>query len=532
MDQLARKFWSFPVERVVEGLGASPGGLTFDEARRRLALYGRNHLKLRKRSSALKLLLAQFKSPLIIILLLAAVLSFFLHEAVDAMIIVGIVLLSGLLGFWQEKRAADAVEKLLAIVQIKARVLRDGAWAEAAVEEIVPGDIVLLNAGNIIPGDCLILESKDLFVDEAALTGESFPAEKKPGVLAEETPLSQRTNALFMGTHVISGDATAVVVRTGAQTEFGKVSERLSLRPAESEFERGARRFGYLLTEVTFALVVIIFGVSVYLARPVLDSFLFAVALAVGLIPELLPAIVSINLAIGAERMARRRVIVKQLASIENFGSMNVLCSDKTGTLTEGVVKLHAALDAQGNESDRVSFHAFLNARYETGFTNPIDETLRAQRQFDLSGYQKLDEVPYDFIRKRLSVLVAKDGKRLMVTKGAFRNVLDVCSHIETSEGAVAELNEWRERIERRFEDLSGRGFRTLGIAYRDCDLNSRMTKEDETGMTFLGFLVFFDPPKAGIVQAIGQLKELGITLKLITGDNRLVEPFKSVPPC
>jgi len=523
MDQLAWKFWSFPVERVVEGLGASPGGLTFEEARRRLALYGRNHLKLRKRSSALRLLLAQFNSPLIIILLLAAVLSFFLSETVDAMIIVGIVLLSGLLGFWQEKRAANAVEKLLAIIQIRARVLRDGAWAEAPVEEIVPGDIALLNAGNIIPGDCLILDSKDLFVDEAALTGESFPAEKRPGVLAEETPSGARTNSLFMGTHVISGDATAVVVRTGAQTELGQVSERLSLRPAESEFERGARRFGYLLTEVTFALVVIIFGVSVYMARPVLDSFLFAVALAVGLIPELLPAIVSINLAIGAERMARRRVIVKQLASIENFGSMNVLCSDKTGTLTEGVVKLQAALDAQGKESEKVFFHAYLNASYETGFTNPIDETLRGQHQFDLSGYQKLDEVPYDFIRKRLSVLVARDGKRLMVTKGAFSNVLEVCSYVETSEGAVAGLNEWRERIKRRFENLSEQGFRTLGIAYRESGLNSRMTKEDETGMTFLGFLVFFDPPKAGIVQAIGQLKGLGISLKLITGDNRLV---------
>jgi len=497
MDQLAWKFWSFTVERVVEGLGASPGGLTFEEARRRLALYGRNHLKLRKRSSALRLLLSQFKSPLIIILLLAAVLSFFLSETVDAMIIMGIVLLSGLLGFWQEKKAADAVERLLAIVQISARVLRDGAWAEAPVEEIVPGDIALLNAGNIIPGDCLILDSKDLFVDEAALTGESFPAEKRPGVLAEETPLGQRTNSLFMGTHVISGDATAVVVRTGAQTEFGQVSERLSLRPAESEFERGARRFGYLLTEVTFALVVIIFGVSVYLARPVLDSFLFAVAMAVGLIPELLPAIVSINLAIGAERMARRRVIVKQLASIENFGSMNVLCSDKTGTLTEGVVKLQAALDAQGKESEKVLFHAYLNASYETGFTNPIDETLRGQRQFDLSGYQKLDEVPYDFIRKRLSILVAGDGvagdgvagdgKRLMVTKGAFSNVLEVCSYVETSEGTVAGLNEWRERIERRFEDLSEQGFRTLGVAYRDRDLNTRMTKEDETGMTVWG---------------------------------------------
>lgn len=523
MERFPPQFWSLPTEQVVEELRTQPDGLTEEEARQRLALYGHNLLRPKERANVPLLLLAQFKSPLIIILLLAALLSFFLHETTDALIIVGIVLLSGLLGFWQEKRAADAVAKLLAIVQLKTLAKRSGTAEEVPVEEVVPGDILLLNAGNIVPGDCLLLESKDLFVDEAALTGESFPAEKRPGVLAVETPLAQRTNILMMGTHVISGEATAVVVRTGTQTEFGQVSERLRLRPAESEFEHGVRRFGYLLTEVTFALVVAIFGISVYLARPVLDSFLFAVALAVGLIPELLPAIISINLAVGAERMARQRVIVKQLASIENFGSMNVLCSDKTGTLTEGVVRLHAALNAQGQESERVFFHAYLNASYETGFTNPIDETLRTQRQFDLTGYEKLDEVPYDFIRKRLSILVAKDGQRLMVTKGALSKVLEVCSSVETSNQGSAALAEWRAQIERRFAELSNQGFRTLGLAYRASQLDSRLTKEDEAGMTFLGFLAFFDPPKAGIVEAIGQLKQLGISLKLITGDNRLV---------
>ncbi len=520
--RVGAEFWSFPAEEIINELQTGRQGLSKEEARRRLALYGRNTLKPQKRSDSLILLLAQFKSPLIIILVLAAILSFFLREPIDASIIIGIVGLSGLLGFWQEKRAADAVEKLLSIVQINARVLRDGAGEEIHVEEVVPGDIVILDAGDVIPGDCLLLESKDLFVDEAALTGESFPAEKNAGELDADTPLDRRANALWMGTHVISGAATAVVVRTGAETEFGQVSERLRLKPAETEFEHGVRKFGYLLTEMTLVLALVIFGFSVVMERPALDSFLFAVALAVGMIPELLPAIISINLAIGAERMARQRVIVKQLASIENFGSMDVLCSDKTGTLTEGAARLQAAMDAQGNENEKTRLYAYLNASYETGFTNPIDEAIRQSRRFDLSGYRKLDEAPYDFVRKRLSILIEQDGRRLMITKGALSNVLDVCDSVEI-QGEATDLAGWHDRIERRFAELSQQGYRTLGIAYREVAFDSPMTKEDEQGMTFLGLLVFADPPKEGIVQTIGHLKELGVNLKVITGDNRLV---------
>jgi Mg2+-importing ATPase len=524
---MSPEFWSLPAEEIISQLQTGRQGLSRGEARKRLVFYGRNTLKPQKRSDALALLMAQFKSPLIVILILAAALSFFLHEPVDALIIIGIVLLSGLLGFWQEKRAADAVEKLLSIVQINAQVVRDGMGEEIHVEEIVPGDVVILDAGDVIPGDCLLLESKDLFIDEAALTGESFPAEKKECLLDADTPLAERANALWMGTHVISGAATAVVVHTGAETEFGQVSQRLRLKPAETEFEHGVRRFGYLLTEVTFILVLIIFGFSVVMERPVLDSFLFAVALAVGMIPELLPAIISINLAIGAERMARQRVIVKQLASIENFGSMDVLCSDKTGTLTEGLVRLQAALDVEGNESEKALLYAYLNASYETGFTNPIDEAIRRGRQFEISGYRKLDEVPYDFVRKRLSILIEKDGierdgRQLMVTKGALSNVLAVCTSVE-AQGGATDLAGWHDRIQHRFAELSEQGSRTLGIAYREADFNSHMTKEDEHGMTFLGFLVFADPPKEGIVQTISQLKDLGVGLKVITGDNRFV---------
>ncbi len=523
MDQRPLAFWSLPAAELLSRLKTTLLGITSYEARKRLTRFGSNLLTPRKRSDSLALFLAQFKSPITLILLFAAGLSFFLHEHFDVLIILAIVFISGLLGFWQERGAANAIEKLLAIVQIKATVLRDGSPIEIPVEEIVPGDVIILSGGDIIPGDCLILESKDLFVDEATLTGETYPVEKLTGVLAKETQLGQRNNALFMGTHVVSGSAKAVVVCTGTETEFGKVSERLKLRPPETEFERGVRRFGYFLMEITLLLVIAIFAINAYLGRPVLESLLFSLALAVGLTPQLLPAIISVNLAHGAKRMALKKVIVKRLASIENFGSMNVLCSDKTGTLTEGVVRVHSTLDVEGKESEKVLFYAYLNAFFETGFTNPIDSAIRSFSQFKAPGYQKLDEVPYDFIRKRLSILVSKDDKHLMVTKGALQNVLAVCSSAETSDGKIVDIATVKEQIQQCFEKHSSKGMRMLGVAYRDVESGSLITKDDERTMTFLGFLVLFDPPKPGIAGTINQLNHLGILLKIVTGDNELV---------
>ena len=449
--------------------------------------------------------------------------SFFLHDRLDAAIILTIVLISGCLGFWQEKGAASAVKKLLAMVQITVSVLRDGIATEIASENLIPGDIILLKAGDVIPGDCLLLESDNLFVDEAILTGESYPAEKLPGVLPADTALSQRTNALWMGTHVQSGSATAVVIATGQSTEFGKLSQRIKLKAPETEFERGVRRFGYLLMEVTLILVILIFAVNVYLAKPVIDSFLFALALAVGLTPQLLPAIISVNLAHGARRMAEQKVIVKQLASIENFGSMNVLCSDKTGTLTEGIVHLQGALDLSGNASDKVARYAYLNSVYETGFSNPIDEAIRQYRQFDLKDCEKLAEIPYDFYRKRLSLLLKDQGNAVLVTKGALTNVLAICSEVEMSDGSPVAIDEARAQIEQQYEEFSRQGFRTLGLACKPMGNETQLDKTDEANMRFLGFLVFFDPPKAGCTETINQLRELGVTLKIITGDNHLV---------
>jgi len=523
MNQSLSAFWSVPATELLRQLEATSQGLPSTEARERLTRFGANLLTPKRRTDALALLLAQFKSPLILILLLASGLSFFLHDAVDASIILAIVVASGLLGFWQERGAAHALERLLAIVRTHAVALRDGAAQEVPLEQIVPGDVVVLSAGANLPGDCLLLESQLLFVDEATLTGETYPVAKTAGTLPPETPLAQRTNTLYMGTHVVSGEGRALVVRTGRATEFGQISDRLKLRPAETDFERGVRRFGYLLMEVTLVLVIAIFAINVYFHRPVLEAFLFSIALAVGLTPQLLPAIISVNLAHGAKRMAQDKVIVKRLASIEDFGSMNVLCSDKTGTLTEGVVRLRSALDAQGQESEKVLLYAYLNAFYETGFLNPIDAAIRAHRPFDVSAYQKLGEVPYDFVRKRLSILVSHGDTGLMVTKGALESVLAVCSFAETATGAKSDIAAVREGIDRLFAEFSSQGCRTLGVAYRDLGSDSRISKDQETDLTFLGFLVLFDPPKTGIADTIAHLERLGVSLKMITGDHHLV---------
>ncbi|WP_376790813.1 magnesium-translocating P-type ATPase [Thermoflexus sp.] len=512
-----------PTADVLAALQSSSSGLAADVAAERLVRTGPNVLSERKRSDTPTLLLRQITSPLVLLLIAAAVLSFALHDPTDGTIILGIVGVSALLGFWQERGAARAVEKLLATVAVKASVLRDGRQTEIAVDELVPGDVVLLSAGSSIPADCLLLEAQDLFVDEASLTGESFPVAKTPGTVPADAPLARRHNVLFMGTHVVSGSGRALVVHTGKSTEFAAIAARLRLRPPETEFERGVRHFGYFLMELTQVLVILIFAFNVYLHRPVLDSFLFALALAVGLTPQLLPAIISVNLASGARRMAKQRVIVKRLAAIENFGSMDVLCSDKTGTLTEGRVRVHAALDATGSESERVLLHAFVNASYQTAFSNPIDSAIRAHRAFSLDGWRKLAEVPYDFERKRLSVLAEHNGRVVLITKGALMNVLDVCTLAEQGDGTVVPIAKVRPEIERRFVALSAEGYRTLGVALREIGAAETTDRDSEHDMTFLGFLVLEDPPKQGIEATLAALARLGVRLKVITGDNALV---------
>ncbi|MGZ5001024.1 MAG: magnesium-translocating P-type ATPase [Methylomonas sp.] len=516
-------FWDMTISALLAQLQSREQGLSQQEAEVRLKRYGHNRLHNHQAVGAWRLFLAQFKSSIILILLFATGLSFYLHDKLDASIILGIILISALLGFWQEKGAADAVGKLLALVQIKSSVLRNGVQQELPVEQVVPGDVVALQAGDIIPADCRLLTSDNLFVDEAILTGESYPAEKSVGEVAANTVLSQRHNCLWMGSHVESGSATALVVATGVRSEFGQLSARINVQAPETEFERGIRRFGYLLMEVTLILVILIFAVNVYLDKPVMESFLFALALAVGLTPQLLPAVISINLAHGAKRMAEQKVIVKQLTAIENFGSMNVLCSDKTGTLTLGSVQLKNTLDLSGNASDKVARYAYLNSVFETGFKNPIDQAVRDFKTFDIDRDGKLDEIPYDFHRKRLSMLVKEGGDSVLICKGALDNILAVCGEAENENGELQSLDSVKDAILQRYADYSRQGYRTLGLAYKPLPGCRSLAKTDEAGLRFLGFLNFFDPPKPDCAETIDMLQQQGVTLKIITGDNRLV---------
>ncbi|MHB1376570.1 MAG: magnesium-translocating P-type ATPase [Candidatus Humimicrobiaceae bacterium] len=525
-NNLFLSFSNIPIDELLRNLKTSLDGLSSDEASKRQRIYGRNTLNTKKSSNTFLLLLSQFKSPIILILIFAAILSIFLRDSNDAIIILIIILISSLLGFWQERGADNAVEKLLSRVQINAAVLRNGKEIEIPSNEIVPGDIIMLNAGDLIPGDMVLIESKDFYVNESALTGESFPVNKLPGEVEKDSSISKRINTLFMGTSVTSGIAKAVVVNIGKNTVFGNISERLNLKPVENDFERGVKKFGYLLMEVTIGLVLVIFTINIFLKKPVVDSFLFSLAIAVGLTPQLLPAIISINLSHGAKKMAQNKVIVKKLSSIENFGSMNILCSDKTGTLTEGNVKVYDCYGIDGNSVEKVNLYAYVNSYFETGFTSPIDEAIKSYKNFNMENYNKMDEIPYDFIRKRLSILAREKSieKNLMVTKGALKEILEISKFVEDDKGNISGIDNFKTVLDEKFKEYSNQGYRVLGVAYKYLDKDIlKINKDMESGMTFLGFVLMFDPLKENIAQTIGRLQKIGISLKIITGDNLYV---------
>lgn len=513
-------YWSQDVEQLLATLAAAPGGLTSEEAGKRLEEFGENLPGHHARTGTISLLASQFGNPIVVLLFATAVISYFLSDHASAIIIVVIVVLSALLGFWQERGASQAVERLLEMVRVTVTVLRDGGPTELPLAGVVPGDVVLLNAGAVVPADGRIIEARDLFVNEAALTGESFPVEKLPSVLPEVTGLAHRTNTALQGTHVVSGQARLLVVHTGGATEFGTVTRRLREQPARTEFEAGIRQFGGFLMVVTLGLVALIFVVNALLGRVLIESLLFSLALAVGLTPNLLPAIISVNLASGARRMARRQVIVKRPASIPNFGSMTVLCSDKTGTLTEGTLQLRSAIGVTGEESEQVLLHAHLNSAFQTGFTNPFDQAILRHREFDVSGYRKLDEVPYDFTRKRLSVLVGHGAESTLVTKGAIAQLLAICSTALMPDGTHVPLDTVRGEIEERAAALGDDGLRLLAVASRSMGGQQQaITRDDETDLTFLGLIVVADPPKSDVAGAIAELTQLGVGVKIISGD-------------
>ncbi|MET8764897.1 magnesium-translocating P-type ATPase [Lentzea sp. NPDC004782] len=486
--------------------GRPEDGLSGAEAARRLAAHGPNRVEVRRGYRGLRLLLAQFTSPIIVILVVATALSMMVGDLTDGLIILAIITASGGLGFWQEHSAGRVVDALLARVRVEVEVLRDGREISVPAEDVVPGDVVVLRAGDIIPADATALTAHDLLVDESMLTGESFPVEKTS------------TAALLAGTHVVSGTSTALVTLTGRDTRFGAVAVDLAGQDVVTGFERGMTRFGTLLVRAMIVLVGAILVVNVVLDRPLIESLLFSLALAVGLTPQLLPAIVAVSLSAGARRMAAERVIVKRLDAIEDFGATTVLCTDKTGTLTAGAIRLDAAYDLDGHDSPETLRLARLNAGLQHGFPNPLDQAVLLGAPPG-DPRQRLDEVPYDFHRKRLSVLVHDPGRGpLLITKGALDNVLDVC----TTATGDRPLRHVADQVRRQFATLSAQGYRVLGVAVKPLPGRSTATADDETGMVLTGLLAFHDSAKDGAAQAIADLAAQGISVRLVTGDNRL----------
>ena len=513
-------YWSLEPAELLRQLGSSPKGLSSDAAAARVREFGRNELREQGRLSRLGVLWNQVKSPLLLLLLFAIVASVASGELVDAGIVLTIVLATVGIGYSREYRAQRAVAALRARVKTLAKVMRDGELRQIPVEEVVPGDVVALAAGSLVPADGVLLESTDSYVSESVLTGESFPAEKTCGACAAGTPLARRSNCVFMGTNVRSGTARLLVVATGPSTEFGGIAHRLALKPPETEFDRGVRRFGYLLTVAMLVMVLVVFVAHVLRGRPPVETLLFSIALAVGLSPELLPAILSINLARGAQLMAQHGVLVRHLNAIENLGSMDILCTDKTGTLTEGVVQVQGAYDPRGAPAEDVLELAATNAALETGLPSPLDDSILAARKPDLSRVTKRAEIPFDFVRKRVSIVVAGADGTVIVTKGAFQNVLDACTGLA---GGSPLDDATRAELQRRVDEWSREGVRVLGLASRRLEDKPGYERSDERDLMFAGFVTFLDRPKPGVSQALSALAGLGVSVKLITGDNRLV---------
>ncbi len=520
------QFWNMPLTAVQSALQAGNEGLTVEEAQRRADQHGLNQLHSRQRSLLHKFLL-RFSNPLVLILLSASAISALLHEKASVAIIGVMVLFSVTLDFIQEYRAERAVEQLRKSVAVRARIKRNGQCIEVPVTAVVPGDVVLLSAGDLVPADARVLEARDLFVNQSVLTGEGFPVEKHAMELhAPSTALDDALNAVFMGTSVISGTATVMVCNTGMDTQIGDVADLLLRPEPENSFQRGMRHFGLFIMRMTVFLVLFVLLMMVMLHRPVMESFLFAVALAVGLTPELLPMVTTVTLAHGALIMSRKQVVVKRLAAIQSLGSMDVLCTDKTGTLTEAQIAVVRTLDCNGNESADVFLLAFLNSHFETGLHGPLDEAILKHHQIDIHEWKKIDEVPFDFNRRRVSVLLDNGHERLLMVKGAPEDILKLSTQYAASlrDPALPMTEDNVLAFQALHDQCARSGMRLLGVAFRRVvGSHQSAVVDDESDLVFIGMIAFLDPPKNGIETVLQSLAERGVALKIVTGDNELV---------
>src|SRR5512143_2126654 len=521
------RLWQQPLAELLATLDCRAEGLDDAEAAARLARNGPNLLRPRAERAAVLEFLMHFRNPLVLVLLAASAIAGALGDMRSFVVISAIVLMSVTLDFVQEYRAGRAAERLKRQVALRASVVRGSRAREVAVAELVPGDVVQLAAGDLVPADGRVLEARDLFVNQALLTGESYPVEKHAGDTARGDDIAAAANAVCMGSSIISGAARVVLVRTGAATALGQIADTLAQRPPRTAFERGTQAFGNLILRLTLLLVLFVLLVNALFHRPLLESFLFAVALPVGLTPELLPMVVSVTLSRGAMRLARRRVIVKRLSAVQDLGGIDVLCTDKTGTLTEGRIRLERHVDAAGEDSDRVLELAYLNSHFESGIRSPLDDAILAHTHVDVGAWRKIDEVPFDFERRRVSVLVERGRARTLVAKGSPEDILRLCTGYE-ADGQTHPLDAAaRARIQALFEALSRDGFRVLGIAWRQAPpQQDHAVVTDESELVFSGFAAFLDPPKASAAPALAALARDGIALKIVSGDDELVTRY------
>lgn len=539
------EFWSLQPDEVLEGLSTTASGLSASEAEKRLAAEGKNRLSKGKGDSPLRIFLRQFESPVTLLLLFATAVSFLMQDTTDALIIFAIVLFSAVLSFFQEYRAGVAVEELLKVVGDKVTVERDGKEREISAEELVRGDVILLRVGDLVPADCYLLSASGLTANESALTGETFPAEKRAGALDAGTVLAKRSNCLYMGTGIKTGSGRAVVVHTAPESEFGKISASVQSKEKPTDFERGVQSFGTFLIRITVVMLAAIFLFNILMKKPLFDSFMFALALSVGLTPQLLPAIISINLAKGAKRMAEQKVIVRKLNAIENFGSMDVLCSDKTGTITRGEAALSGAVtageglqdeisedsalpEALAVERERLLLAAYLNAKLQEGYRNPLDDAL-TRRERPIDAYRKVAEIPYSFESRCLTVTVDTPenslfhGDRVMITKGALEEILNRSVSALNAAGQEVPLDEMRNEIEAGYAHYAGLGYRAIGLATRILSVDEDAAAAKDCGLMFRGMLLFLDPLKDNVRETAAAIRQEGVSLKIITGDNALI---------
>ncbi|WP_294537822.1 magnesium-translocating P-type ATPase [uncultured Rhodoblastus sp.] len=522
----AKDIWTEPAARLLERLASAPAGLSAAQAEARLAAYGPNDAATVKRSPLWLQFLSRFGNPLVIILLVASGLSAATGDIASFVIVASIVMASMTLDFVQEVRAQNAVEALRRSVAVQATVRRGGATLSVPIDRLVPGDIVELIAGDLVPADSRLLESRDLFINQSLLTGEPYPSEKQAtdSVSGAENPAGA-VNAVFAGASVISGTATVLVCRTGARTELGHLATSLAEKPPATAFTVGIGRFGMLIMRLTILMVFFVLVVNISFHRPLLESLMFALALAVGLTPELLPMIVTVTLARSAMELSRRKVIVKRLSAIHDLGAMDVLCTDKTGTLTEAAIKLVRVIDGRGAESPSAFAYAYINSHFETGMKSPLDEAILAAQPFDMAGWTKIDEVPFDFERRRVSVLVEHEGKRRLIVKGAPEELLRLSDRYAAENGEERPLDpETRRAFEAKLEGLGAQGFRALAVASHEIAADDQnIVSADESHLVFAGFAAFLDPPKASAGATIQALAAAGVAVKVLTGDNEIV---------